>query len=71
MSVKVLGKCNLCGGKVVIPTVWFGIKPPVPTCEKCGAVEDDTAKLPTLPMRPNKRKVWSIRNCSGIFYGES
>ena len=51
MNVKIIGKCGICGGRVTVPVVWWSVVPPVPTCESCGAVVDDTAHLPTLPMR--------------------
>lgn len=47
-----VGKCGDCGGVVSVPTVWLGVVPPRPTCEACGAVEDQTARLPVLPMVP-------------------
>ena len=55
MNVKIVGKCGICGGRVTVPAVWWSVVPPVPTCESCGAVMDDTAHLPTLPMRPRPR----------------
>lgn len=33
----VLGSCSICGGDVVMPNAWYSVKPPVPTCERCGA----------------------------------
>ena len=41
------GKCNLCGGLVTVPSMWGGIIPPTPVCQKCGA----TAK-PVKPINP-------------------
>lgn len=46
---RIIGKCSLCGGDVTLPEVWMGVKPPVPTCEKCGAVED--SNKPVIPMK--------------------
>ena len=34
-----IGTCSLCGGRVVVPKVWHGVTPPVPTCESCGATK--------------------------------
>lgn len=36
------GECSKCGGRVTIPAAWYGINPPTPSCERCGA----TAKNP-------------------------
>jgi hypothetical protein len=69
MNVKVVGKCGICGGRVVVPAVWLGVIPPTPTCEKCGAVVDDTAFLPTLPMKPKARRgVCPYCGCSGAHF---
>jgi hypothetical protein len=49
-----VGRCSICGGHVVVPNLWAGSVPPVPTCEICGAIEapyDPAAKpLPILRM---------------------
>lgn len=34
---RTIGTCSLCGGEVTLPTVWWGVVPPVPTCSRCGA----------------------------------
>lgn len=47
MSVRVIGKCSLCGGRVTVPIAWWSVVPPVPTCERCGAVADTV-----IPMKP-------------------
>jgi len=57
-NVKVIGKCSICGGRVTVPAVWWSIVPPKPTCERCGAVYDEEAYLPTLPMKPAERPNW-------------
>lgn len=49
-QLQIVGKCGLCGGVVSVPRLWFGVGRPPATCEQCGAVRDDTAHLPTLPM---------------------
>jgi hypothetical protein len=44
-----VGTCGNCGGPVQVPTAWYGVNEPTPTCAHCGA----TAKRnygPTLPM---------------------
>jgi len=49
---QVVGKCGHCGGRVMVPTIWHGINPPVPECESCHAQVDVAAHLPVLPMIP-------------------
>lgn len=51
-NVKVVGKCSICGGPVVLPSVIWMVGRVLPKCEKCGAVKDETANLPTIPMKP-------------------
>ena len=55
MMTTTIGKCGLCGGPVVVPTVWYGVVPPTPTCKQCGATHQEKDKMPTLPMRPASR----------------
>lgn len=43
-----VGKCSNCGGVVSIPRVFYSVKRPVPTCEKCGAKADETQNLPLI-----------------------
>ena len=47
-SNKVVGTCSNCGGLVCVPTVWYGMGEPIPTCADCGAVEDRRATLPEI-----------------------
>lgn len=65
MSVRVIGKCSLCGGRVVVPSAWWSINPPVPTCEKCGAVADTPG--PVIPMKPRPRRLggWQMFKAKG------
>lgn len=51
MSYSVVGTCSLCGGMVTVPTVWFGVAPPIPICQQCGA--HAAAHGPVIPMRHN------------------
>ena len=34
---QVIGTCGSCGGAVRLPTAWWSIIPPTPTCHACGA----------------------------------
>ncbi len=49
-NVRVIGRCSVCGGRVVLPTNWLGIHPPLAYCEQCGATE--RSRLPVIPMDP-------------------
>lgn len=53
MSFTIIGSCSICGGSVVVPTIWFGIYPPVPKCQDCGATKKESAG-PVIPMEPSK-----------------
>ena len=47
-DVTVLGTCSLCGGHVVVPTMWMSVLPCRPTCQSCGATKADG---PVIEMR--------------------
>lgn len=47
---QVIGTCSNCGGRVAVPSVWFGVIPPVPTCQGCGATA--AGHGPVIPMKP-------------------
>lgn len=65
MTQRIIGKCSLCGGRVILETVQWIVGPPMPArCEACGASEDQTANMPTVPMRPSDHR--SIMWPSGI-----
>lgn len=53
MSVQILGTCSICGGRVVVPTIWWGVVPPEPTCERCNAKAKDHG--PVIEMTPRYR----------------
>jgi hypothetical protein len=56
----VTGTCSICGGPVSVPTVWHSIIPPVPTCERCGAVAAQHG--PVMPMmQPTHRTITTNR----------
>ncbi len=61
MNKIVLGKCSICGGIVSMPTIWFGILPPIAACESCFAIEDKYSDLPTVPMTPLPINDWRYR----------
>ena len=48
MMQQVIGKCSLCGGSVTVPTAWYGIIPPTPTCDNCKATQKSS--LPVIEM---------------------
>lgn len=48
----VVGSCSLCGGPVLVPTVWMSVQPAVPQCYRCGAVRADNHG-PVIPMVPS------------------
>lgn len=50
---RAIGRCSHCGGDVVVPLVWHGINPPVPTCTRCGATKRND--LPVIDMDPPPR----------------
>ena len=58
------GKCSQCGGVVSTPKIWHGVGRPPSTCESCGAVADETANLPVIPMKPVNT------NNNGVFFPE-
>lgn len=47
---QVVGTCSLCGGRVLAPSVWMGVVPPIPQCESCSATP--AAHGPIIEMRP-------------------
>lgn len=49
---KPIGTCSQCGGVVSIPTVWYGVTRPVPSCESCGATAAGWPNLPMIPTIP-------------------
>lgn len=52
MSTQTLGTCSICGGRVTVPLVWWGIIPPEPTCQSCGAHAKDHG--PVIDMTPSR-----------------
>lgn len=56
MNRRIIGKCSQCGGVVSVETVYWSVNRPVPSCEQCSAVADETAGLPVIPTRKIKEK---------------
>lgn len=50
---RVIGTCSLCGGPVQMPTTWYSVVSPLPTCARCGAVSK-RGFGPTIEMEPNR-----------------
>lgn len=59
MSSFVAGTCGTCGGRVLLPTLWMGVVPPRPTCERCGAT---AIEGPVLPMQPKRSLPINVQN---------
>lgn len=51
---KVIGTCSNCGGRVTIPDVWYGVVPPAPTCDGCGATKAQSFG-PVIQMDPPRQ----------------
>lgn len=47
----VIGKCSICGGRVVMPHAWMSVNPPVPRCESCHAFAANHG--PVITMEPS------------------
>lgn len=58
MNERVVGTCGACGGRVMVPTVWHGVVPPVPRCKSC---KSEVQEGPVLPMKP-RRGVGPVRS---------
>lgn len=50
-SKKIVGTCSKCGGIVSVPIAIWKTQRTIPACEDCGALADETVKLPVIPMR--------------------
>ena len=53
MTIRIVGRCSICGGNVTLPTYFASIIPPVPTCQSCGATAA-RPELPVVPMEPRR-----------------
>jgi hypothetical protein len=55
-----LGTCGICGGRVSVPTAWYGTQLPAPACETCGA-KARNAYGPVIDMVPQpKAKLFGL-----------
>lgn len=54
-DLTIIGTCSICGGEVQVPNMWMGVIAPKPTCNRCGAVEDNNG--PVIPMINPVRKI--------------
>lgn len=54
MSSTTIGTCSRCGGPVMVPSVWMGVVPPVPTCARCGATAKQSFGK-TIEMEPKSQ----------------
>lgn len=69
MSIQVVGTCGNCGGRVTVPTVWLGIYPPKPKCERCHATQR-TYEDNVLPMNPPPPKQPAVDAAGALGGGE-
>lgn len=51
-----IGTCDLCGGAVTVPSPWYGVIPPIPTCSRCGATSAEPYG-PKIKMKPKQSGV--------------
>jgi hypothetical protein len=52
-----------CAGRAA-PQVWFGVVPPTPKCESCGAVKRDHG--PVIDMKPKKPRYDWMDHAAGF-----
>lgn len=54
VNTKIVGICGVCGGEVVVPTVFHSTVPPKPQCSKChryAATTGPIIKMEEFPPR--------------------
>lgn len=53
MNETIVGTCSCCKGPVTVPLAWWGIVPPTPTCQRCGAkaAENYGPEIQTVPVK--------------------
>jgi hypothetical protein len=56
MNDRHVGTCSLCGGRVMLPSIWHSVIPPEPTCERCHATAAPP-ELPVMKMRPQRNAI--------------
>jgi hypothetical protein len=62
MPSRCVGICSLCSGPVMMPDVWYSVKPPVPTCEVCHATA--APQVPVMQMVPSLKPLPPLLVCS-------
>jgi hypothetical protein len=65
-NMSIIGTCSICSGPVIVPTIWYGVVPPIGTCNTCGATEAKPEDFgPIIPMNPPKRGYkWTLNTTS-------
>jgi hypothetical protein len=67
MNTQTVGTCSICGGAVTLPTMYWSVVPPVPTCSRCGAMARSSG--PVIPMAPApRRSTVTVSGCSTIVW---
>jgi len=51
MNDLTIGTCSICGGAVTLPTIFWSVVPPVPSCSRCGATKRQPHG-PVIDMEP-------------------
>lgn len=67
MSDRVVGTCSLCGGAVTVPSVFWSIVPPIPTCSRCGATPSQPHG-PVIEMQPSR--TYTVTGAGRIIMGD-
>ena len=67
INERVVGRCSICGGEVVIPTVFWSVVQPIPTCKSCGAVmRNQGPVIPMVPIAAPKKNRWDYRDYRSV-----
>lgn len=68
MSTRTIGTCSKCGGRVCVPTAYYSVNPPVPTCQSCGATRAQPHG-PVIPMDDYRPDFDDIHPLDGDNFG--
>lgn len=64
---RTVGTCSLCGGPVQVPTHWYAVVPPLPTCVRCNATAQPNYG-PVIPMNsPKPIRKWFDKSMTHWF----